>query len=127
MFEVSELLGQSNVIRGVNFGQRRRAVAPIMPWLVAAVIATAYLVLSVVALKNPLPDSWALHHWSRHLDRADLNDCHRIRGCGRRTHSLAVDHGAWRADDGTAAVNAASSTSNSLPGAPSLSDVATSS
>ena len=60
MFEVSELLGQSNVVRGVNFGQRRRAVAPIMPWLVAAVIAAAYLIISVVALKNPLPDGWTL-------------------------------------------------------------------
>ena len=59
MFEVSELLGQSNVIRGVNFGQRRRVIATVTPWVVAAFIAAAYLVISVFALKNPSPDGWA--------------------------------------------------------------------
>jgi hypothetical protein len=60
VFEVSELLGQSNVIRGVNFGHRRRVISSFTPWVVAAVIAAAYLALSVFALKNPLPDGWTL-------------------------------------------------------------------
>jgi hypothetical protein len=58
VFEVSELLGQSNVIRGVNFGQRRGVVETLMPWLVATLIAAAYFTISVFALKNPLPDGW---------------------------------------------------------------------
>jgi hypothetical protein len=60
VFEVSELLGQSNVIRGVNFGRRRRATAPLLAWALAAAIAAAYLGLSILALKTPLPDGWAL-------------------------------------------------------------------
>jgi hypothetical protein len=59
VFEVSELLGQSNVIRGVDFGPRRRAIAAFMPWVVATFIATAYLAFSVIALKNPSLDGWA--------------------------------------------------------------------
>jgi hypothetical protein len=60
VFEVSELIGQSNVIRGVDFGRRRRVTAPLTAWLLAGLIAGAYLVLSVMALKNPLPDAWSL-------------------------------------------------------------------
>jgi hypothetical protein len=60
VFEVSELLGQSNVIRGVDFGHRRRAFAASMPWVLASIIAAVYLVASVFALKNPLPEGWAL-------------------------------------------------------------------
>jgi hypothetical protein len=60
VFEVSELLGQSNVIRGVNFGRRRRVIAPLTAWLLAGLIAGAYLVLSVMALKNPFPDALSL-------------------------------------------------------------------
>ena len=60
MFEVSELLGQSNVIRGVDFGQKRRAINTFTPWLVAAFIAAAYLIISILAIKNPVPDGWSL-------------------------------------------------------------------
>jgi putative exporter of polyketide antibiotics len=60
MIEVSELLGQSNVIRSVSFGHRRGVTAPVLAWVLAALIAAVYFALSIVALKISILDGWAL-------------------------------------------------------------------
>lgn len=58
MFEVSELLAQSNVVRSGGFPLRRRTASPVLAWLIAGLIAAVYLALAVAALKHPVPDEW---------------------------------------------------------------------